>query len=76
MTRELCLLTVVADVDVVGAVVVLMLERPEAGGSGRPLLLLSPTTDITEDLEDLNCGEAGSLGLTSLFSDSEKGELT
>ena len=67
MTRELCLLTVVV-------VVVLMLERPEAGGSGRPLL--SPTTDITEDLEDLKCGEAGSLGLTSLFSDSEKEELT
>ena len=64
-TRELFLLTAVA---VVAAVA--LFEIPEAGGSGRPLL--SPAPDITEDLEDLKTGEAGSLGLTSLFSDSRK----
>ena len=68
MTRELCLLTV-------GAVVLPMwpLEMAEAGGPGWPLSsLLSPAADITEDREDFNSGEAASLGLTSLVSDSKK----
>ena len=68
MARELCLLTV-------GAVVlpVWPLEMAEAGGPGWPLSsLLSPAADITEDREDFNSGEAASLGLTSLASDSKK----
>ena len=58
MTRELCLLTAVA---VVAFVVVALLEMAEAGGA----------TDIAEDRADLKSGEAGSLGLTSLASDSD-----
>ena len=63
MARELCLLTV-------GAVVLPMwpLEMAEAGGPGWPL----SAADITEDREDFNSGEAASLGLTSLVSDSKK----
>ena len=69
MARELCLLTV-------GAVVLPvwpLFEMAGAGGPGRPLSsLLSPAADITEDREDFKSGEATSLGLTSLVSDSKK----
>ena len=48
-------------------------EMAGAGGPGWPLSsLLSPAADITEDREDFESGEATSLGLTSLVSDSKK----
>ena len=62
MTRVLCLLT---------PVVCLPDEMAGPGGPGWPPALLSPAPDITEEREDLNRGEAGSLGLTASFvSDS------